>query len=101
LNLAPLTEARRDLLDIPSHIKGVIVLSVADNSAFLGFGIRPGDVIESINQQAVNLPEEADAQLRRALASKQKNVLMLINRRGTSRYVAMSLEGKPNERDDG
>ena len=101
LNLAPLTEARRDLLDIPSHIKGVIVLSVADNSAFLGFGIRPGDVIESINQQPVNLPEEAIALLKRALASEQKNILMLINRRGTSRYVAMSLEGKPNERDDG
>ena len=101
LNLAPLTEARRELLEIPSHIKGVIVLSVADNSAFLGFGIRPGDVIESVNQQPVNLPEEAIALLKRALASEQKNILMLINRRGTSRYVAMSLEDKPKERDDG
>ena len=101
LNLAPLTEARRELLEIPSHIEGVIVLSVADNSAFLGFGIRPGDVIESVNQQPVNLPEEAIALLKRALASEQKNILMLINRRGTSRYVAMSLEDKPKERDDG
>ena len=101
LNLAPLTEARRELLEIPSHIEGVIVLSVADNSAFLGFGIRPGDVIESVNQQPVNLPEEAIALLKRALASEQKNILMLINRRGTSRYVAMSLEDKPKGRDDG
>jgi serine protease Do len=92
LNLAPLTEARRELLEIPSHIKGAIVLSVADNSAFLRFGIRPGDVIESVNQQPVNLPAEAITLLKRALASEAKNVLMLINRRGTSRYVAISLE---------
>jgi serine protease Do len=101
LNLAPLTEARRELLEIPSHIKGVIVLSIGDNSTFLEFGIRPGDVIESINQQPVDLPEEAIALLKRALASEQKNVLMLINRHGTNRYVAMSLEDKPEERNDG
>jgi long-chain acyl-CoA synthetase len=101
LNLAPLTEARRELLEIPRNIKGVIVLSIDDDSAFLGFGIRPGDVIESINQQPVNSPEEAIAVLRRALASEQNSVLMLINRHGANRYLAMSLANKPNTRDDG
>ena len=100
LNLAPLTEARRELLEIPRNIRGVIVLSIDDDSAFLGFGIRPGDVIESVNQQPVNSPDEAIARLKRALAS-QNSVLMLINRHGTNRYLAMSLANKPNPRDDG
>jgi type II secretory pathway component PulC len=79
----------------------VIVLSIDDDSAFLGLGIRPGDVIEMINQQPVTSPEEAIARFKRALASDQRNVLMRINRHGTSRYLAMSLENKPNGRDDG
>ena len=101
LNLAPLTEARRELLEIPPNIRGVIVLSIDDDSMFLGFGIRPGDVIESINQQPVTSPGEAIGKLKQALASEQKNLLILINRHGTNRYLAMSLENKPYGRDDG
>ena len=101
LNLAPLTAARRELLEIPSDVSGVIVLSIDDDSMFLGFGIRPGDVIESVNQQPVTSPGEATVRLKRALASEQNNVLMLINRYGTNRYLAMSLENEPNGRDDG
>ena len=101
LNLAPLTAARRELLEIPPDVSGVIVLSIDDDSMFLGFGIRPGDVIESVNQQPVTSPGEATVRLKRALASEQNNVLMLINRYGTNRYLAMSLENEPNGRDDG
>ena len=68
---------------------------------FWDWGIRPGDVIEGINQQPVNSPEEAIARLKRALTTEQKNVLMLINRHGTNRYLGTSLEYKPNGRDDG
>ena len=101
MNLAPLTEARRGLLEIPRNIRGVIVLSIDDDSAFLRSGIRPGDVIESINQQPVNSPEEAIARLKRTLTTEQKNVLMLINRHGTNRYLATSLDNTPNGRDNG
>jgi serine protease Do len=101
LNLAPLTEARRELLEIPPNIRGVIVLSIEDDSMFLGLGIRPGDVIESINQQPVTSPTEAIARLKRALVREQRNVLMLTNRHGTNRYLAMSPANKPDPQDDG
>jgi serine protease Do len=100
LNLAPVTEARRELLEIPPNVRGVIVLSIDDDSMFLGSGIRPGDVIESINQESVSSPADATARLREIPASGQKHLLLLINRHGTNRYVAMSLENKPHERDD-
>ena len=58
-------------------------------------------MIESVNQQPVTSPGEATVRLKRALASEQNNVLMLINRYGTNRYLAMSLENEPNGRDDG
>jgi len=101
LNLAPLTAARRELLEIPPDVSGVIVLSIDDDSMFLGFGIRPGDVIESVNQQPVTSPGEATARLKQVLASEEKSLLMLINRHGTNRYLAMSVENKPNGHDDG
>jgi len=101
LSLAPLTETRRELLDIPPDVIGVIVLSIDDNSAFLRLGLRPGDVIESINQQPVTSAAEVTLRLNEALASGQNNVLMLVNRHGTNRYLAMSLEYTPNGRDDG
>jgi len=72
LNLAPLTAARRELLEIPPNLNGVIVLSIDDDSAFIGFGIRPGDVIQSVNQRRVNSPAEAIATIRQALASEHK-----------------------------
>jgi hypothetical protein len=34
LNLAPLTKARRELLEIPPNIRGVIVLSIDDDSHY-------------------------------------------------------------------
>jgi membrane-associated protease RseP (regulator of RpoE activity) len=90
LSLGPLTEARRQLLKIAPNTRGVIVLSIDDDSALLGLGLRPRDVIESINQQPVTSPVEVTARLKQVLASDAKNVLMLINRHGTSRYLAMS-----------
>jgi S1-C subfamily serine protease len=87
---------RGELLEIPPNVRGVLVLSIDDDSAFVESGIRPGDVIESINQQPVTSPAETKARLREALASARKNVLMLINRNGTNRYLAVSFEIKPS-----
>jgi membrane-associated protease RseP (regulator of RpoE activity) len=92
LSLAPLTEARRELLEIPPDISGVIVLSIDDESVLLGLGLRPGDVIESINQRPVTSPAEVTLRLNEALTSTQQNVLVLINRNGTNRYLAMPLD---------
>jgi hypothetical protein len=61
-------------------------------------GIRPGDVIRTINEYPV-APTEAIARLNEALASAQ-NVLILVNRQGASGYLAMSLENTPNGRAD-
>jgi serine protease Do len=96
LKLGPLAAAQREFLGVPPIIRGVIVLSIDDNSAFLGLGIRPGDVIETINQQPVTAPDDALAKLKQAVVTADSNVLMLVvNRRGTKRYLAMSLEHTP------
>jgi serine protease Do len=90
VKLAPLNEQLRKQARVPKTVKGVIVTAVADDSPLAALGIQPGDVIQSINQQAVTTPQQAEAKLKEAQAGK-KTALLLINRHGTNEYLALSL----------
>jgi serine protease Do len=91
LKLAPLNDNVRRRADVPKNVKGVVVTGIADDSPLAALGIQPGDVIQSINQQPVTTPQQAEAKLKEAQASKNKQVLLLINRHGTSEYLALSI----------
>jgi serine protease Do len=91
LKLAPLNDQLRKRIDVPKNVKGVVVTAIADDSPFAELGIQPGDVIESINQQPVTTPQQVAAKLKEAQAGKDKNVLLLVNRHGTSQYLALSM----------
>jgi serine protease Do len=62
--------------------------SIADN-----LGLRSGDVVVSIDQHPVHSPQEAARKLKEIAESKQKNVLLLLNRRGVTEYVGLNLSG--------
>ena len=96
LNLGALTEARRQLLGISPEVKGVIVLETNESGMFAHLGLRPGDVIEAINQQQAGSPESAIASLEKFRTSGADKVLMLIHRRGTNRFLAGSLRDSRN-----
>jgi serine protease Do len=90
LKLAPLTAEQRRRQRIPSNINGVVVTAIGVDSPFSELDLVPGDVIQTIDQQAVASPGDALAKIESAAASANKTV-MLINRHGTSRYLALSL----------
>jgi serine protease Do len=94
LKLAPLTEEMRKRVGVPKSVKGVVVTSIADDSPLAAIGVEPGDVIESINQQPVMTPQQAEAKFKDVQASKNKQVLLLLNRHGTNEYLAVSIAGK-------
>ena len=91
LKLAPLTADQRQRARVPGNVNGVVVTAIGDDSAFAGLDLMPGDVIQTIGQQPVVSPKDALAKIQEAAASSSKIVLMLINRHGASRYVALSL----------
>jgi serine protease Do len=91
LKLAPLNDQMRRRVNAPKSVKGVVVTGIEDNSPLAALGIQPGDVIQSINQQPVTTPQQAEAKLKEAQVAKNKSVLLLINRHGTSEYLALSL----------
>jgi serine protease Do len=90
MELLPLDPQLRRELKVPKDLNGVVVGQVASGSSAGDLGIKPGDVIVSINQQLVTTPENAAAQLKEAAA--RGNVLLLLNRRGMSEFVGLSVE---------
>jgi serine protease Do len=95
LRLDPLTAKLRRRLRVPENVGGVVVSAITDESAFAGLDLLPGDVIEMINQEPATSPREVFAKLRAAAAGGAKTILVLVNRHGSSRYLALSLTDHP------
>ena len=89
LRFAPLTDEARQEFDIPRDVHGVVVADVAPDSP-AAREIEPGDVIVSINQRPVSAPSEAAEALAAAANSANKNILVLINRKGTNQFVGFA-----------
>ena len=96
MKLAPLTDQLRQRAGVPKRLKGVVVTAIADDSPLAELGVQPVDVIEQVNQQAVTTPKQAEEKLKQAQAGGNPNVLLLINRHGTSQYLALSVSKSGN-----
>ena len=89
LQLSAINPALRRQFRIPNEVEGVVVTKVANDSPAASLGIEPGDVIVSVEQQPARTPQEAAEALKQA--ASDGNVLLLVNRRGTSQFVGMSV----------
>jgi serine protease Do len=92
LQLDELTDEQRHRLRLRPDVQGVVVTDVAPNSPAAS-AVRRGDVIISVDQQSVATPAEAARRLLDAEARKDKPVLLQLNRRGESQFVAVPLVG--------
>jgi serine protease Do len=89
LEMASIDAQQRREFRIPRDVEGVVVTQIAPDSPAKTLGIRPGDVIESIDQQPVKTPREAAERMKQA--GGHGNILLLVNRNGMSQFVAMSV----------
>jgi serine protease Do len=89
LQLSAIDAGARRQHHIPKDVEGVVVTKVGSDSPAASLGIEPGDVIMSIDQQPVKTPQEASEQLKQAAANG--NILLLLNRRGTTQFVGLSV----------
>jgi serine protease Do len=101
LKLAPLTPQRRHRLGVPRGVGGVVVTAIDDDSPFADLDLLSGDVIETINQRPVASPEDVIAKVQEAVASGRKSVTMLINRHGSSHYLATSTDNLRQDHGNG
>ena len=76
---------------IKDSIKGVIVTSVDPGSPAAERGLRPGDVIEEVNHQAVGTPSDVAKAIDAAKkdVNKKPALLLVSNGEGVARFVAL------------
>jgi serine protease Do len=93
MELSGITDDTRKTFQLKSAAKGVVVTSVAPNSTAADKGVKPGDVIEEVNQVAVSEPGDIAKAIESAKSSGKKSALLLVaNAAGDVRFVALSLE---------
>jgi serine protease Do len=92
MSLSSLTSDTRSEFQLGDVSKGVVVTGVAGNSTAAERGIRPGDLIVEVNQEPVASPQEVTDKIKGAQDSGRKTVLLLVERAGDLRFVAVRLD---------
>ena len=83
LSLQPLSQQIARALNLPANARGVVITAVDASSDAAEKGLQRGDVILSINGQAVTQPAQVSAAVAAARRAGRNSVLLLI-KRGTS-----------------
>ena len=94
LVLAPLSDELREKNGLGKEVKGVIVLEVDPQSPAAEKGIKPGDVIVEVAQDAVNSVEDISKGIDKVKKAGRKAVLLRLEggKGGGLRFVAIPVE---------
>ncbi len=93
LALASLDHDQRQRYNIPDGQTGVLVVGVEEGSAAANEGLQPGDVIVKVDNKPVTQPAEVAQQITQEKKAGRKSVLLLLQRDGSSRFVALNVAG--------
>ncbi len=94
LSISAVNDTARENFNIPDDVNGVVVVKTNPRGEAAKKGLSLGDVIVEINQQPITTPEELDGIIQKAEKSKKSSVLLLVNREGDVRFVALKLDGE-------
>jgi serine protease Do len=93
LSLANLTPELRERFSLNEDSAGVVVVEVAPDSAASEKGMRAGDIIVEVAQEEVKSPGQISTKVDEAKKAGRKSVLLLVDRQGDLRFVALKIEG--------
>lgn len=94
LTLKALSDFNRKEYGISDGVSGVLVTDVSRTSEAAKKGLMAGDVIVEIDQQIVKSPDDAADIVGKAKKSGRSSILLLLNRDGDVRFVALKLSGE-------
>lgn len=90
--IGSITDQDRSTHDIPADVAGTIILDITPGSEAANKGLSIGDVIVEINQQPATDAKTAQSIVTAAEQAGRSSVLLLINRAGDVRFVALRLD---------
>lgn len=89
ITLSGIDDELRQQYGMAADAKGVLIVEVAPGSTAEEENLQPGDLIVEVNQEEVNSPPEVMARVNTAQGEGKKSILLLINRQGDLRFVAL------------
>jgi serine protease Do len=89
VTIATISEELRTRYELGPNVNGVVIVDVLADSPAGAESLRPGDVIVEVGQEEVNSPPEVQAKINQAQQENKKSVLLLIDRQGDLRFVAL------------
>jgi serine protease Do len=92
LTLSGITTDLKEKFSLADDSKGVVVVDVAKDSPAEVKGVRPGDVIMEAAQEEVKSPGEVSSKIEEAKKSGRKSILLLVERQGDLRFIALRLD---------
>ncbi len=89
--LKELDDALRKEFQIDPATEGVLISDITPHSEADKKGLDVGAIIIEINQQPVTKPDEIAEIIKKAIDNRRKSVLLLVNKNGNPRFVALKL----------
>jgi serine protease Do len=94
LTLRPIDDELRQQFTLGEAAKGVVVTEVEQQSPAGTENLRPGDLLVEVNQEEVKGPGEVAARIAKLKEEGKKSVLLLVDRQGDLRFVALRFAEK-------
>lgn len=92
LSIAGISPQDRETYSIAEDVQGVLVTATEPMSEAAEKGLAAGDVIVEVNQQVVTDGKEVKEIIEKAQKAGRNSVLLLVNREGDVRFVALRLK---------
>ena len=93
VSVIEISEDARQKYSIPESVHGLVVAAVDEFSDAALKGVRPGDVIDEIQQTRIGSVADADSAITTAKGAARKVVLLRIMTAGGIRYVPVKMVG--------
>ena len=91
LTLSNITPELKDKFSLRDD-RGVVVVSVVNDSPAAEKGLRPGDVIMEASQEEMKSAGQIAGKIDEAKRSGRKSILLLVERQGDLRFIALRLD---------
>jgi serine protease Do len=98
IKVSNLSAEARKAFEVDEKTKGIVITEMGDNSPLEDKGIKPGDVITEAGQKEMKDVKDL-ADLAKDAASSKKPLLLLINRQGDIRFVAVNTVDPSTKKD--
>ena len=93
MTVAVINDEIRQRFALDRDVTGLIVTELDATSDAYAKGMREGDVIAEVGQEAVASPKEMQSRIEAAEKAGRNSILLLVRRDGQPRFVALSLSG--------